>query len=181
MYDIDRHFMKMNIITVCNIVLLVVAVILLDWRLQQPMLFALLVVPLAYAWLKFRHKSQSDVPETFKRFESIEMVVSVLGQPDDSILLNATRANELAGNILVYRDRKLMIIDGTEVNMDDIVDVATVNTATPYTLGDYQVVLTMRKPRKDYIRLPIGQDADYAMQVAKDIIDQLRSASASFH
>lgn len=157
-----------------NSVLLVVAIIFLEQIIGQPMFLALMVVPLAYGWQRLRHKSVEDAVTLHKRFQTIDEAETELGIPDDTILTDATRGNELAGNILVYHSRRLLVIDGVVVNMDDIGDVATVNMATPYTLGDYHVVLTLRKPRKDYIRLPVGKDAQYAMQVATDIIDSIK-------
>ncbi len=173
----QAHMKKL--VVVFNILLLVIAIILLQISFQLPLFLALLVVPLAYGWLQWRKKSGADAatdgsPERM-RFQSVADVESALGSPDATILTNATRGNELGGNILVYYAQRLLVIDGLLVKMDDIADVSTVNMATPYTPGDYFVVLTMRKPRKDYIRLAVGKDADYAMQVATDIIDSLKS------
>lgn len=171
--------MKKSII-IRNILLLVIAIILLENIFVQPMLLALLVVPLAYGWQKLTHKEDEAVPAR-KHYQSIEEAEAELGTPDDMILTDATRGNELAGNIMVYLSRRLLVIDGVEVNMDDIADVATVNMATPYTPGDYHVVLTLREPRKDYIRLPVGKDAQFAMQVATDIIDSIKGAHPTGH
>ena len=164
-----------------NIVLLAIAIILVEAIIGQPMFLALLVVPFAYGWQQLRRKHEGESASIEKRFQTVEEAEAELGAPDGTILTDATRGNELAGNILVYHSRRLLVIDGVEVNMDDIADVATVNMATPYTPGDYHVVFTLREPRKDYIRLPVGKDAQFAMQVATDIIDSINGAHPTGH
>lgn len=62
--------------------------------------------------------------------------------------------------------------------MDDILDVTTVNTATPYTMGQYQLVLTTKKPEREYIRMEVGMDAGWAKDVATEVIDAIKGKTA---
>lgn len=100
------------------------------------------------------------------------------GEPDDVIVTDATRANEPTGSILVYLDRGILLVAGEPVNIDDIIDVASVNTATPYTVGQYQVVLTTRDKRRQYVRIDVGYDGEWAMGVAEQVIDAVKMRQA---
>ena len=99
-----------------NIVLLAIAIILVEAIIGQPMFLALLVVPFAYGWQQLRRKHEGKSASLEKRFQTVEEAEAELGAPDGTILTDATRGNELAGNILVYRSRRLLVIDGVEVN-----------------------------------------------------------------
>lgn len=96
------------------------------------------------------------------------------GKPDGSIVVDATRANEAGGCILVYKQRRLFVIAGEPVGMDTIADVTSLNTATPYTVGQYQVVLTTTLSDRQYIRIDAGMDAEWAKDVAMEIIDAMK-------
>ena len=88
--------------------------------------------------------------------------------------MDATCANEAAGCILVFKQKRMLVVAGEPISMDDITDVATVNTATPYTIGQYQLVLTTKKPESEYVRMNAGLDAGWAREVATQVIDVLR-------
>lgn len=106
---------------------------------------------------------------------TLEEANAEYGEPDECVVVDATRANEVAGCILVYKAKRLLLVAGEPLGMDDVVDVATVNTATPYTLGQYQLVITTRKPGREYVRVDAGLDSEWAREVATQVIDVLRA------
>ena len=90
-------------------------------------------------------------------------------EPSDTILVNPTRGSEPVGVILVYDDEGLFVYDGNVIHKADIVDVTFNNAATPYTPNDYQVVIATRNSACSRIRIPVGADSGWAMEVVAQI------------
>lgn len=150
----------------------VLAIFLVAFQVNGYILFALILfVPLFF----YRKRKNKDEPSDIHLL-SLEEATAQYGEPDDYIVADATRGNETAGCILVYKEKRLMIIAGEPVSMDDIIDVTTVNMATPYTVGQYQLVLTTRRPGREYIRMEVGLDAGLAKDVATEVIDAIKGS-----
>lgn len=148
----------------------ILAILLVAFQVNGFVLFALvLFIPLLF----YRKRKNKDEPSDIHLL-SLEEATAQYGEPDDCIVADATRGNETAGCILVYKEKRLMVIAGEPVSMDDIIDVTTVNMATPYTVGQYQLVLTTRRPGREYIRMEVGLDAAWAKDVATEVIDAIR-------
>ncbi len=148
----------------------IVAIVLVTFKLNGYVLLALMVFIPIFLFRKHYHK---DTVAT-RSLLTMEEANAEYGEPDDCIVVDATCANEAAGCILVYKAKGLLLVAGEPLNIDDVVDVATVNTATPYTLGQYQLVLTTRKPGREYVRVDAGFDSGWAREVATQVIDVLR-------
>lgn len=151
-------------------VVAVLAIILVAMYYNVYVLFALV---LFFPLLIWRMSRKKDLGATSTSRLTIEEAHAEYGEPDGVIVTDATRANEIDGCILVYKKNRILVIAGEPVRMDDITDVASVNTATPYTVGQYQVVLTTKRPDHQYIRLDVGMDAEWAKDVAMEILDEL--------
>lgn len=148
----------------------VVAILLIAVQVNAFVLFALvLFVPIVF-YRKQKHKDETDSSHLL----SLEEVTAQYGEPDDCIVADATRGNETAGCILVYRRERMMVVAGEPVSTDNITDVTTVNMATPYTVGQYQLVLTTKEPGREYIRMEVGMDAGWAKDVATEVIDAIK-------
>ncbi len=148
----------------------IVAIVLVAFQLNGYVLLALVVFIPFFLYRKHTRKDTVARP----RLLTMEEVNAEYGEPDDCVVVDATRANEVAGCILVYNAKRLLLVAGEPLSMDDVVDVATVNTATPYTLGQYQLVITTRKPGREYVRVDAGLDSGWAREVATQVIDVLR-------
>ena len=159
--------MKRNIILSALAILAICLVVL---NFNAYVLLALVVFIPVFIFRKYLHKD-AVAPHALL---TLEEATAEYGEPDDCVVVDATRANEMAGCILVYKVKRLMVVAGEPLAMDDVVDVATVNTATPYTLGQYQLVITTRKPGREYVRMDAGLDSGWAMEVAKQVIDALK-------
>ena len=85
------------------------------------------------------------------------------------LALYAVLANELGGAILVYQQQGFMIAAGAKIPLSDIESVAAKNMATPYTVAEYQVIITCRNKDYRYIRFNVGYDEEWASQVVADI------------
>lgn len=148
----------------------VVAILLISVQVNAFVLFALvLFVPIVF-YRKQKHKDETDSSHLL----SLEEATAQYGEPDDCIVADATRGNETAGCILVYRRKRMMVVAGETVSTDNIIDVTTVNMATPYTVGQYQLVLTTKEPDREYIRMEVGMDAGWAKDVATEVIDAIK-------
>ncbi len=159
--------MKRNIILSALAILAICLVVL---NFNAYVLLALVVFIPVFILRKYLHKD-AVAPHALLTLEEAN---AEFGEPDDCVVVDATRANEMAGCILVYKVKRLMVVAGEPLAMDDVVDVATVNTATPYTLGQYQLVITTRKSGREYVRMDAGLDSGWAMEVAKQVIDALK-------
>ena len=140
-------------------------------------LFALLIFLPIVLW-RISKKKDKTAKEDDKLL-TIAEVLQQYGEPDESIVVDATRGNEAAGCILVYAGQRQLIVEGLPVRYDAIVDVSIVNTATPYTFGQYQEVLTTTMSNHQYLRLDAGLDAEWARNVAMEVIDAVRLPSSS--
>ena len=162
-------FMKKEIIIT---IAAVVAILLIAVQINPFVVFALVLFVPVFFYRKYRHKDEAESPHLL----SLEDATAQYGEPDDCIVADATRANEAVGCILVYKEKRLMVIAGEPVSMNDIIDVTTVNMATPYTVGQYQLVLTTRRPGHEYIRMEVGLDAAWAKDVATEVIDAIKGS-----
>lgn len=151
-------------------IIAVIAIILVALCFNGYVIFALLIfLPI----LIYRITRKKDNHDTVKLM-TIDDAHTEYGEPDEVIVADATRANESAGCILVYKQKRVLIVAGEPISIDDITDVTSVNTATPYTVGQYQVVFTTKRADRQYIRLDVGMDAEWARNVAMQVIDAMK-------
>lgn len=149
----------------------VLAIVLVATYYNAFVLFALV---LFFPFLIWRISRKKDARLQAVPCLTVDEAHAKYGEPDGSIVVDATRANEAEGCILVYKQRRLFVIAGEPVGMDTIADVTSLNTATPYTVGQYQVVLTTTLSDRQYIRIDAGMDAEWAKDVAMEIIDAMK-------
>ena len=148
-----------------NYILPVVAIVLLALIAGPYMLLLLLVIPLGYYTIKLREKRE---PKR-KMYSTMEEVEEELGKPDDVVVLDASRANELPALVLFYPSQDLMIAAGEPIKLSDLVSVAPKNMATPYTIDEYAVILSTRNPDRPTIPLRVGYDNGLALEIAQQI------------
>lgn len=141
------------------------AVVIILCGLLDKALLVLLIFPIGYFYFKHKEKKESIHTQP----ETIEDIISRYGNPDDSIIIDASRGNEIAGVILIYKGKGFLIADGNEIYFADIASVTAKNTATPYTFGQFQIIFTLRNPAGKYVRLDAGYDANYANGAVSEI------------
>lgn len=151
-----------------------IAILLVAFQVNAYVLFALVLFVPFVLYRKGKHKDEPNDSHLL----SLEEATTQYGEPDDCIVVDSTRANEAIGCILVYQQKRILVVAGEPLSMDDILDVTTVNTATPYTMGQYQLVLTTKKPEREYIRMEVGLDAAWAKDVATEVIDAIKGKTA---
>ena len=128
-------------------------------------LSAVLVTPftLLFTW---RKKKPEDSSESRKN-KTVDELIAKYGDPDDIILLDASRGNEVDSVVLVYDST--MIINGEKINKSDISEVTFKNAAIAYLPDDYQVILISKNPKIPPIQLHVGYERKWAMKVVEQL------------
>ena len=147
------------------------AVAILALALFAGLAFALIipVLLLAYYLLHLKERKESPDAERMDMLTTVDEMTAKYGNPDEVIVTNAVLANELGGTILVYQQQGFMIAAGAKIPLSDIESVVAKNMATPYTVAEYQVIITCSNKDYRYIRFNVGYDEEWAAQVAADI------------
>ena len=122
-----------------------------------------LIFPLAYIALRWKEKRKGKNLTIQTVYHSLAEVVEDMGEPNDTITLKAALGNEVTGVILVYTDARRLIVQGRVYPFDTILDISFVNSATPYTIGEYQLLIFTKQ---ETLRLPVGYDNEYARDLA---------------
>ena len=148
-----------------TVIIPIVAIILLAVMYGPYLLLLLLVIPIGYFFIKQQEKAAP--PRV--NYSDMEEVEAKYGEPEDVVVLDATKANELQGVILFYPSQDKMIVVGEEMRLSDLEGVMAKNMATPYVADEYAVILTTKDPVRPTIRLRVGYDGGFAGEVAGQI------------
>ena len=148
-----------------KVILPAVAIVLLAVFAGQYLLLLLLAIPIGYFFINRLEKA--EVPRV--KYASVEEVQEKYGEPDDVVVLNAVRANELQALILFYSAQDKMIVAGEEMKISDMTGVMAKNMATPYTIDEQAVVLNMKDPNRPTVHLRVGYDCGLAGEIAAQI------------
>lgn len=143
----------------------VIAIVLLVVMYWPQLLLLLLVLPIGYFFIKWQDKA---APKRVT-YASIEEVEAKYGEPEDVVVLDATKANEPQGVILFYLAQDKMIVAGEEMKLSDLEGVMPKNLATPYVADEYAVILTTKDPARPTVRLRVGYDGGFAGELAGQI------------
>lgn len=148
-----------------NVILSAVAVVLLALVFGPGLLLLLPVIPIANYFIR---RKEEEKPQRIT-YETVDEVEQRYGEPDDVVVLNAARANELSSLILFFTSHDVVIVAGEELRISDVVSVAAKNLATPYTIDEQAVVIGTRIPDRSVIRLRVGYDGGLARQIAAQV------------
>lgn len=135
------------------------------------------IFSLCVGWLInlfMKRNEPKDGPDYEKRESAtIEQVTHTYGEPDDLIIVDATRANETEGAILVYETQQFFVICGEKIHFCDIADVTFHNAQLPYAQPEYVVVVTTRLRQPESISISAGQDITWAGDIVAQIKERL--------
>ena len=148
-----------------NTILAVIAIFLLAFYYNVWLLLLLVVIPIGYFTIKFMEKREPP-RAAFANTEEVELKY---GEPDDLVVLDASRANELSALVLFYTAQDVMVVAGEELKISDMVSVIPKNMATPYTVDEYAVIITTKNPQYPTIHLRVGYDGGLAREIASQI------------
>ena len=94
--------------------------------------------------------------------------VPLPAEPDELVIVNPTRANDPEGAVLVYRKEGVLVYNGTQIPLDQIVDAFVINVNdNPYIPAAYHIQLNMEKGKA--ARIPAGNDAEWANEALKQL------------
>ena len=130
-------------------------------------LSAVLVVPFA-PLLAFWKKKEDDSAEPRKN-KTVDELIAQYGDPDDLVLLDASRGNEAEGVVLVYDKDDFLIVNGERINKSDISEVTFKNAAIAYLPDDYQVILNSKNPKIPSIQLHVGYERKWTMKIVEQL------------
>ena len=99
-----------------NTILAIIAIALLAIGFGPYLLLLLPIIPIAYFIIK--RKERTEVPRV--TYATVEETMQRYGEPDDVVVLDASRANELPALILFYPNRDLAIIAGEELKLSSL-------------------------------------------------------------
>jgi hypothetical protein len=148
-----------------NTILAVIAILLLAFYYNVWLLLLLVVIPVGYFAIKYMEKREPP-RVTFANTEEVELKY---GEPDDLVVLDASRANELSALILFYTAQDVMVVAGEELKISDMISVMPKNMATPYTVDEYAIIITTKNPQRSAIHLRVGYDGGLAREIAEQI------------
>ena len=110
---------------------------------------------------------------------SLQQVVDNYGTPDDVIVTDVMRANEMDGVVLDYHHgghggKGFWVYDGTPIDKDDIVDLTFHNKfGTAFGIpDDYQIVISTTDEQRQKIYVRAGCD----MELAKEILQKMEKS-----
>ena len=147
------------------VIIPVVAIVLLAIFAGPYLLLLLVVIPIGYFFIKRQEKAAP--PRV--NYANMEEVEAKYGEPEDVVVLDATKANELQGVILFYPSQDKMIVVGEEMRLSDLEGVMSKNLATPYVADEYAVILATKDPARPTIHLRVGYDGGLAGEIAGQI------------
>ena len=99
--------------------------------------------------------------------KTIDDLIAQFGEPDDIVLLDATRGNDPDYVVLCYD--KSLIINGIEIKKSDIAEITFNNAAVAYMPNDYQIIVVPVDPQQPFIHLRVGLDGTRAMQITEQL------------
>ena len=132
-----------------------------------PLCVFIVIVAIIIGWKSMKCRNGENETEQPSQ-QTVNDLTAQYGEPEDVILLNAARANEALGVILVYKD--FFVIEGHRVDKRAITDITFNNSGNPYAPGEYQVIIATNSPTDDYIHIKTGYDATWT----KDVVEEIR-------
>jgi hypothetical protein len=111
----------------------------------------------------FRHKDIDPMPNPAS--ENIQTVTDTYGTPDDIIIVDPTRGNELEGVILVYDKKGFLYINGIILNKNEVTDISFFNAANPYMANEYQIVIKTTSERYPSVYISAGYELGWAKEL----------------
>ena len=132
-----------------------------------------LAIFLIAAFFDYKHRTKNMVEGPNSEL-NMEGLVEKYGDPDDTIIANPTRGNDVEGCILVYREKGFFIINGLEVKKSEITDYIMKNDGpNPYLPADYQLHITTTLDDYPMLCVSLGNEIFWAEQVVIEFKDEM--------
>ena len=149
-----------------NTILAVIAIFLLAFYYNVWLLLLLVVIPVGYFTIKYMEKREPP-RAAFANTEEVELKY---GEPDDVVVLDASRANELSALVLFYTAQDVMVVAGEELKISDMVSVIPKKIwLRLMLLTNMPLSITTKNPQYPTIHLRVGYDSGLAREIASQI------------
>ena len=126
--------------------LLALILIVCGWWLAA--LLLLLIYGVVLLLYKRNKKAQWLIDGDPSDKETLDTLIAQYGQPDDVVL--------------VYHSGRFLIAAGKRIPFDSITGISAKNSATPYTVGQYQILINTSDKQLGTLHLNAGYDAQFA-------------------
>ena len=101
-------------------------------------------------------------------------VVEQYGEPDEVIVVDATRGGETEGVVLAYDlggqdNGGFLLYEGLVIDKRSVESVTFNNAAIPYVENAYQIILTTTSDSHPQVFIPVGRDVHWTREVLAQI------------
>ena len=155
-----NRFVSLIIVAALCVVVLALASFTLSFATTVGLMVVLIVLLFFIGKGKKRHIADASGEPCMQK------LTDRYGLPDDTLITNPARGNELEGCMLVYREKGMFVINGREIKKSDITDYALKNDATtPYFPADYYLRITTTLDDCPMLSVSVGNEISWAEQV----------------
>lgn len=97
----------------------------------------------------------------------IREMVMRYGEPENVISVSCLTSPKQSMPVLFYSDG--LVAGGSKIPRENILDVTFNNSANPYMVNNYQVIITTDLPDNGLIHITVGNDIDLAKKLMQAI------------
>lgn len=151
--------------------LLTLILIVCGWWLTA--LLLLLIYGIVLLLYKRNKKAQWLIDGDPSDKETLDTLIAQYGQPDDVVVIDASRANEPFGVILIYSSGRFLIAAGKRIPFDSITGISSKNSAT-HTVGQYQILINTNDKQLGTLHLNAGYDERFSTEAATQVLHALK-------
>lgn len=152
--------------------ILALLLILCGWWIAA--LILLLIYGITLTMYKRSKKAQWLIDGDASNKVSLDEIIAQYGQPTDVVVIDPSRANEPLGTILIYATGRFLIAGGVRIPYDSITGISAKNSATPYTVGEYQIIINTNDKQMGTLRFNAGYAGHYATEAATQVLHALQ-------
>ena len=95
--------------------------------------------------------------------------ITEYGLPEEHIVTNPTRGNDIDGAILYYRRLGFLVINGYMIYKNDITGMTLKNIENPYLPCDYQIRIETSSEDHPVLFVSVGADSHWATDVTRQL------------
>ena len=134
---------------------------------------AFLVALAAFVFFMRRRTGGSAPTSDVVTAETVDDYIAAHGTPEEVLVLDATRSDELSAVVLVYENE--IVIDCKRIERDKVEGVTFYNAQNPYMASEYTLAVTTADPDCPSAIATIGGDVERARELTTHLAELLSS------
>ncbi len=147
-----------------SLVTLLLLVVVALFCYEMPFVFGVILfvfVVAIYVMSKKRGQKREEprLDNFFKEF----------GTPDEQVVTDPLRSNEVTGSILCYTGLGFWVINGQVIRLSEIVSLNLKNVENPYLPCDYKIHIETKRDDVPNIFVSVGADINWASDVIRQL------------